>query len=159
MAYDSNRLHTVEINWGFPIPLSFINSNWKSTEKGIYYISRIFGSKETPIYIGQTVQSFSKRIGQHLYDKSDFLDKRGDKFIRMGTIVKPKDLSGYDNEQRLLKTIESAIITEVNGITNYSLTNKSQAQSHTIWYDLRIINTGKRGVIPREIYNRNHLIE
>jgi len=157
MAYNPDRLHTIEINWGFPVSLETFDNNWKSVEIGIYYISRVFGGKETPIYIGETTQSFRKRIDQHYRHESIFLDKRGEKFIRMGTIVKPQDLSGYDNLPRLLKTIESAIIFEISPVIIDGLSNISQTVNYTIWYDLHIINSGKRGLIPRDIFNRNHL--
>lgn len=77
----------------------------------------------------------------------------------MGTIVKPQDLSGYDNLPRLLKTIESAIIFEINPVIIDGLSNISQTVNYTIWYDLHIINSGKRGIIPRDIFNRNHLAD
>lgn len=155
MSYNSERLHTVEIHWGFPIPIESTYQNWKSQEQGLYYISRQFGDIETPIYIGKTEQGFNKRLEQHIKKKANFLDKRGQKYIRMGTIVKPLDISRYELS-RLLLTIESAIITEVNQIINYSLCNRSQIGVYTRWYDLHIINSGKRVLIPRHIFNREH---
>ena len=155
MSLNPERLHTIEIHWGFPIPIESMYQNWKSQEQGLYYISRQFGNIETPIYIGKTEQGFNKRLNQHFNNNAPFFDKRGQKYIRMGTIVKPLDISQYDFS-RLLLTIESAIITEVNPLINFSLCNVSQTGSYTSWYDLHIINTGKRGLIPRDIYNRNH---
>lgn len=32
------RLHTIEINWGFPIPIENMQFNCKSTDIGIYYV-------------------------------------------------------------------------------------------------------------------------
>ena len=150
MNYSPERLHTIEINWGFPIPIENIQTNWKSSEIGIYYISRVFGGKETPIYIGKTEQSFEIRMNQHFRDNSSFLNKRGAKYIRLGHIVRPKNLSGYDLT-RLLLTIESVIINEINPLLRDNLTNVSQSSSYTAWYDLHIINSGKRGMIPSDI--------
>lgn len=36
MAYNPDRLHTIEINWGFPVPLETFDNNWKSVEIGIF---------------------------------------------------------------------------------------------------------------------------
>ena len=70
MAYNPDRLHIIEINWGFPVPLETFGNNWKSEEIGIYYISQVFGGKETLIYIGETTQSFRNSTDQHYRHES-----------------------------------------------------------------------------------------
>src|SRR5574344_810313 len=40
MAYNPDRLHTIEINWGFPVSLETFDNNWKSVAIGIYSCER-----------------------------------------------------------------------------------------------------------------------
>lgn len=149
---DSNRVQHITIDWSYPIKLESIDTNWKCNENGIYYISRKFGDKESPVYIGETKREFITRVNEHYRSVSDFFSKRGDKYIRLGTIVKPKSLLNYDEIEykHLLQTIESILVEDLylKGKAG-ALCNIRQVASYTQWFKLYIENFGYHGELPR----------
>ena len=156
-GHNPYRLHTVIINWSRPISwdrISLYNKDW---EGGFYYITRIIHREnadyETPIYIGKTKGKISKRICWHNVDDSNtpFLCEYGELRVRFGKIFSPKNYQKVYHYNRLLLTIESALITEVKPKCNYS-----QKKAYTRWYALRIKNIGKHDRIPALIDNREH---
>lgn len=60
------------------------------------------------------------------------------------------DSSNYDYG-KLVDNIESALIFETQ-----PKCNKQKINSYTRLYDLRIINAGFKGILPKEICNRDH---
>lgn len=152
-----SRLHTVTIKWSMPIVWENINQFNKDWDGGFYYITRIIhrgnNDYETPIYIGKAKGKISKRIYQHHFQDSTtpFLNERGDFRVRFGVIVSPIKYKTVYHYNRLLLTIESALITEVNPKCNCS-----QKKSYTRWYILKIKNIGKHDRIPSQIDNRKH---
>lgn len=164
------NLRHVTLDWTYPRRWDEYEDNPAIDDCGVYYISRcIFYSDhidETPVYIGKTRQSFRKRFKQHMDDDKPFLHKNGELYVRLGRIVEPQSLASYDNEERgydrLLLTIESGLITELQNVgykVLRNLTNEQQTNTYTLWYKLIIQNIGYRGLIPSEIDNRNHIIE
>ena len=152
---DSNRLQKITIHWSYPRKLENIETDWKYKTNVLYYISRIFAGKESPIYLGETTRDCITRIDEHYKKKSKFFKKRGEKYLRVGTIVKPQSLSSYngDNEiEHLLQIIESRLVENLNqrNLGRY-LCNKRQASSFTEWYKLDIENTGYRGYFPKNL--------
>lgn len=149
---DETRVHNVIIEWSYPTILDSIDTHWKKNENGLYYISRVFNKKESPIYIGETKRDFIIRINEHYRKVSEFFNKRGIKKIRLGTIVKPQSLSSYNDLERkhLFLIIESRLVEYLfnNGLGN-SLCNKRQTNSYTEWFKLNIENIGLRGSLPR----------
>lgn len=98
-------------------------------------------------------------------DDKPFLHKNGELYVRLGRIVEPQSLATYEKEERgfdrLLLTIESGLITELQNLgfkVLRNLTNEQQTNTYTLWYELIIQNCGYRGLIPSEIDNRNHII-
>lgn len=154
---DPYRLHTVVINWSNPISWDNINLYNKDWEGGFYYITSIIhranGDNETPIYIGKTKRRISQRICQHHINDSNtpFLNEYGEFRVRFGRIVSPINYQKAYHYNRLLLTIESALITEVGPKCNCS-----QRKAYTRWYVLQIKNTGKHDRIPALIDNREH---
>lgn len=154
---DPYRLHTVVIDWSNPISWKNINLYNKDWEGGFYYITRIIHREnadyETPIYIGKTKRKISKRICQHnLKDSnSPFSREIGEFKVRFGRIIFPKEYRKVYHYNRLLLTIESALITEVKPKCNCS-----QSKAYTRWYVLQIKNRGKHDRIPALIDNREH---
>ena len=154
---DPYRLHTVVINWSNPILWDNIHLYNKDWNGGFYYITRIIhranADSETPIYIGKTKGKISKRICQHHMTDSNtpFLHEYGEFRVRFGRIISPINYKKTYHHNRLLLTIESALITEVKPKCNCS-----QKKSYTRWYILRINNTGKHERIPAMIDNREH---
>lgn len=154
---DSSRLHNIVIEWSYPTKLVDIDTHWDCNENGLYYISRKFGGVESPIYIGETKRDFITRINEHYKKISDFFDKRGEKYIRLGKIVKPQSLTNYNEVEfkHLLQTIESILVEDLylNGLGNH-LCNIRQTNSYTEWFKLNIENTRYRGGLSRYIpYN------
>ncbi|MCR4800932.1 MAG: hypothetical protein K5860_10525 [Bacteroidales bacterium] len=151
------RVHAIKIKWSNPICWENVRQFNKDWEGGFYYITRIIHKKnkdyETPIYIGKTKGKISKRILQHHSQESNkpFLNEYGDFRVRFGSIIFPVNYQKVYHYNRLLLTIESALITEVKPKCNCS-----QVESYTRWYLLKIISEGKRGSIPAEIDNRTH---
>ena len=151
MAHE-NRIHNITIKWTYPRVIENIDTCWESNQNGLYYVSRIFGRRETPIYIGETKRDFITRINEHYKTLSNFFNKRGIKKIRLGIIVRPKSLSTYDDSEfkNLLRTIESRLI-EYLYLKGHgdSLCNKRQVSSYTESYKLNIKNIGYRGTLPK----------
>lgn len=151
---DANRLHHIVIEWSYPTKLESIDTHWNCNANGLYYISRKFGGKESPIYIGETKRDFTTRINEHYKSVSEFFEKRGEKYIRLGTIVKPQSLKSYDDIEikHLLQTIESELVEDLyqRGLAN-SLCNKRQVSSYTEWFKLYIENVGFIGDLSREL--------
>ena len=119
-------------------------------EPGVYIMHN---SKHEIIYIGKAKGKISKRICQHHIQDSNtpFLQERGEFKVRFGRIISPKQYQKAYHYNRLLLTIESALITEVNPKCNCS-----QKKAYTRWYILLIKSIGKHDRIPSLIDNRTH---
>lgn len=151
---DPNRIHHIIIEWSYPTRLVDIDTHWKCNENGLYYISRKFGGAESPIYIGETKRDFITRINEHYKNVSNFFEKRGEKYIRLGTIVKPQSLKSYNEIEikHLLQTIESELVDNLYIQDKArALCNKRQVCNYTEWFKLYIENIGFRGDLPREL--------
>lgn len=150
---DQNRIHRVVLHWSSPQILEDIDTNWKCNEYGLYFITRKIGEKESPIYVGETKRCFVTRINEHYRSVSEFFNKRGKKYIRLGTIVKPKSLSTYNEEEKkhLLQLIESRLVENLfDRQLGSALCNKRQVGSYTEWFKLHIENRGwgRYGLLP-----------
>ena len=55
----------ITIKWSYPLEFDKVLDSDRSNEIGLYYISRVFGSKETLLYIGKTTNSFKSRLSVH----------------------------------------------------------------------------------------------
>ena len=154
-----NRLCNIEINWGNPI---LVNNRFNSInfeeEIGLYLISTQYirnGSCcERFIYVGETYNTFDKRIFQHITKSSEWSSAYGKLYIRFGKINRIP--SCVDDIKHFLLTIESTIIQSIKYHSDARLTNKRQMKSWTIYYDLLIHNTGKHGIIPSELNTRDY---
>ena len=71
--------------------------------------------------------------------------------MRFGQVISPENFNRRYHINRLLLTVESALITEVQPICNISQTGKYRR-----WYRLRMNNVGKHDQIPSVIDNRDH---
>ena len=105
------------------------------------------------IYIGKAKGIISKRVLQHSLEDSNtpFLEKRGEFKVRFGQVILPENFDRRYHINRLLLSVESALITEVQPICNISQTGKYRR-----WYRLKINNVGKHDQIPSIIDNREH---
>lgn len=153
-AYSPYRVHDITINWSRPI--RWENISGKEWKCGWYYITRHIHMRGydviTPIYIGKAKGVISKRILQHSIEDScsPFLEKRGEFKVRFGCVIEPERFYKRYHINRLLLTVESALITEVQPDCNIS-----QSGRYSRWYRLRINNIGKHDQIPSWIDNRD----
>ena len=138
------RIKTVKINWSYPVLYENIFSSIRVNEKGIYYLSRKFGDKETLLYIGKTSNSFYNRLNSHKYWLNLY---RGKLFVRLGIIISPKT---YDDN--LITDVESALIYEMQPFENTDKTN-----GYYYLNECKIVNTGYRGLLPPVISMREHI--
>ena len=124
----------IRINWSEPLLLDDAISSDLSNIQGLYYISRVFGEKETSLYIGIATQNntISHRLKAH---KEDWLKLyRGKIFVRLGKIIYPANPS-----KSTIEHAESAIIFEQSKIF-YENTCKTKSYTYTELY--RIENEG-----------------
>jgi len=138
------RIKTVKIYWTYPVLYENIFSSIKVSEKGIYYLSRNFGDKETLLYIGKTSNSFYNRLNSHKYWLNLY---RGKLFVRLGIIISPKT---YDDS--LITDVESALIYEMQPFENTDKTN-----GYYYLNECKIVNTGYRGLLPPVISMWEHI--
>ena len=138
------RIKTVKINWSYPVLYENIFSSIRVNEKGIYYLSRKFGDKETLLYIGKTSNSFYNRLNSHKYWLNLY---RGKLFVRLGIIISPKT---YDDS--LITDVESALIYEMQPFENTDKTN-----GYYYLNECKIVNTGYRGLLPPVISMWEHI--
>ena len=162
-----DRLHTITIRW--TRSTYFDKDELKrlrdDKECGWYIITKLTrDGYEVPIYIGKAINSIYKRVLQHRKDDSDtpFLKKYGDKYVYIGTVdnatlnTKHK-LSKRYHLNRLLLTVESALIQNKNEYFEKYNCNISQNAKYTRWYKLRIKNLYiNEALLDHEIDNREH---
>jgi hypothetical protein len=111
---------------------------------GVYSISRQFGNNNTLLYIGKTYRKFRHRLMEH--EKNWLNYYRGDKYVRFGIIISPRNLTS-----ELVNDIESAIIYEQKPIAN-----ASKIKGYCYNDICCIENTGYRGTLPKKIDMNNH---
>lgn len=136
------RPKSINICWQKPI---LWDDHWRESPyvqygPGVYAFTRVFGEKETLLYIGETKRSFRERMEEHIEDhkkgKEEFLFCRGRIYLRCGII---ENLNGYTDLElkRILRNVETHLIWEYN--PKY---NRKQLQTSQIWKRLRIWSTG-----------------
>jgi hypothetical protein len=141
------RKKDIIIKWTYPTKFNNAFEKEICSQYGLYYISRIFAGKETLIYIGKTIDSYSNRMKSHTDNWLSTV--KGEKLIRFGIIEKPKI---YDNN--LVEDIESAIIYEVNPKYNWM---KTVSYTYRSGYFVNISNIGYYGELPKSIDSKNHI--
>lgn len=157
------RLRNVYIKWSYPVLWENIKCHELIQEHGLYYITTKintrWGIKEKSLYIGKTRRSFKERFAEHEKKEHKFIRSKGEIYVRLGIIERPAKLKEMlqDNYDSLLRTIESGLITEINNMQNTNLLNKSQTRYYTLFHELRIHNKGFKGLMVKELNNREHL--
>ena len=130
----------IRIYWHKPLELSEAMSNDLSKIQGLYYITRMFGDKETSLYLG--IARYENTIRHRLrgHDNTWLSSYRGKKFVRIGEIVYPK----YTDNHKLADIIydaESAILFEP-AHKNLFPANIDKRNSYSYSDLYRIENTG-----------------
>ena len=139
------NLRYATVDWSFPrrLELNWYNENLR--EKGLYYISRKFGGKETLLYIGKTSDKFYNRFCAHYWSWMPWY--RGEKYFRLGIITYPERPSDMG---QLIIDVESALIYTMQPKVNW-MSKKNIAPRH----EYIITNTGYRGELHPEISMRD----
>ncbi len=124
----------IRINWSKPLLLDDAISNDLSNQQGLYYISRVFGNKETSLYIGIATENNTIRKRLKSHKKHWLVLYRGKIFVRIGCVIYPKEV-----DKHIIEHAESAIVFEQSGIF-YENTSKAKSYTYTDLY--RIENIG-----------------
>lgn len=101
----------IRINWSDPLPFNeAINSELSKTQ-GLYYITRVFGSKETSLYLGIATKNNTIHNRLKGHNERWLYMYRCKIYVRIGTIVYPK-CSDSDEKTKIIDHAESAILFE-----------------------------------------------
>jgi len=132
---------TVQIRWHGPYNLDSITMRDVCYNNGIYAISRVFGGKETLLYIGKTGRTFVQRLTEH--NKDWLWSVRGLIQIRVGLL---EYASSERHTAQKLGDTESLLIHWHS--PPYNTTYRD-------WYygrnKLEVINVGKRGPLDKRV--------
>lgn len=145
------KYRRITIEWSYPIEINNILLKDCMSDIGIYYISRKFGEKESILYIGKSIHNFGSRLNKH---KQEWLDTyRGRKYVRLGRIVRPKNISEEELKE-LINDAERTLIFYTSQIDNNHelVANVVSTQSTTFNNILKITNIGYRGQLESEIF-------
>lgn len=139
-------MRKITIEWSYPMEIDNILLDERMEEIGLYYITRDFGGKKTDLYIGKTTYSYKSRLESHWWNWID--DYRGKKYVRLGKIIKPKNLHG-DELKQLITDCESTLIfcMRFHLKHNVMCTNTCNMTER-----LQICNTGWRGNLPETLF-------
>ena len=136
----------IRISWSEPAPLDLAMSMMGSLQPGLYYITRLWGSHETSLYIGKASRTIRERLNDH---KNHWLHLyRGQILVRLGHIVYPTSC-----DTALLDHAESALIFEHADLLTEN-TDKRRSYSYSELY--RIENTGNIGELKPNFRMHNH---
>lgn len=136
----------IRIEWSDPLLIEDAISSPLSLQAGLYYITRLFGTKETSLYIGKATETIRQRLKSH--NKNWVHDYRGKVFVRLGKIIYPKIV-----DAELIDHAESALIFEHGDILTDN-TDKRFTYSYTDLY--RIENIGNRFELKEKVRMHEH---
>ncbi|MEG2660514.1 MAG: hypothetical protein RR978_07330 [Oscillospiraceae bacterium] len=140
------RDRIIRIEWSEPLLIENAIASPLSRQAGLYYITRLFGSKETSLYIGKATNTIRQRLKSH--NKDWVHDYRGKIFVRLGTIIYPKTV-----DAELIDHAESALIFEHGDILTDN-TDKRFTYSYSNLY--RIENSGNCFELKEKIRMQEH---
>lgn len=130
----------IRISWSEALPLEDAITSELAKIQGLYYITRVFGKKETSLYLG--IARKSNTIKHRLEGHRDWWlpSYRGKIYVRIGNIVYPK-VSDIDKKSELIDHAESAILFDPRH-KNLFPENISKRKSYTYTELYRIENIG-----------------
>lgn len=138
------RNHDIKISWSAHYTFEEVLKCPDVDGKGLYCISRIFREKESIIYIGKATNTFKARLKRHGKNWIDLY--RGDKLVRLGTIVE------RPYSERVVTHAENALIFELkpqqNTMSSTGYTYKQEYVVHSL---------GNRGKLPAVVDMRKHV--
>lgn len=99
----------IRIHWHSPIPFEDVLKSELTNTQGLYYITRIFGTKETSLYLG--IARYHNTIRHRLESHRDkwLHHYRGQINVRVGYIIYPTNMS-MDEKAEIINHAESAIL-------------------------------------------------
>lgn len=130
---------TVHIKWYGAYGLDNFYKKEIAQYSGIYAIYRVYGEKETLLYIRKTSRTFWQRISEH---QKDWLwNVKGKIKIRVGLLQFP---DGGRYSARKLADVESLLIL-------WHLPKENTTSTGYYWgrFDLEVINLGRRGLLAK----------
>lgn len=139
-------MRKITIEWSYPMEIESILGDERMNNIGIYYITRNFGGNISDLYIGKTTYNYKSRLESHWWYWLD--DYRGKKYVRLGTIIKPK----YPSDENLKQLINDVEATLIFCCRNQLIHNKMCMNTCSPSQRLHITNTGRRGNLPAEVY-------
>ena len=144
----------IRISWSEALPLEGAIKSELSKTQGLYYITRIFGKKETSLYLG--IATKNNTIKHRLEGHRDWWlpSYRGEIFVRIGNITYPKSLD-IDKKSKLIDHAESAILFEPKH-KNMFPENISKRKSYTYTELYRIENIGDIFELEPQIRMHKH---
>lgn len=144
----------IRINWNKALPLEDAIASELSKTQGLYYITRVFGKKETSLYLG--IARKNNTIKHRLEGHRDWWlpSYRGKIFVRIGNIVYPK-VSDIDKKSELIDHAESAILFDPKH-KNMFPENISKRKSYTYIELYRIENIGDIFELEPQIRMHEH---
>ena len=139
-------MRNVEIEWSYPMEIDNILSDMRMSDTGLYYITRTFGGKISDLYIGKTTFNYKSRLESHWQYWLD--NYRGKKYVRLGTIVKPHNIS-KENRKLLINDAEATLIFCCR---NQLIHNTMCKNTCNPSQRLHIFNRGRRGNLPADVF-------
>ena len=117
----------IRINWNKALPLEDAIASDLSNTQGLYYISRIFGNKETSLYLGIATQhnTIRNRLKNHSEHWLNLY--RGKIYVRLGHIIYPRN-----HDASMIDHAESAILYEQKEVF---FENTSKTKTFTVQRD------------------------
>ncbi|MEH7223720.1 GIY-YIG nuclease family protein [Bacillus sp. JJ1566] len=136
---------TVHIRWHGAYSLDDFYNNELALYSGIYAIYRVYGEKETLLYIGKTSRPFSQRLSEH--HKVWLGNVKGKIQVRLGLLEFP---DGEKYSSKKLADVESLLIL-------WHLPQENTTSASYYWgrENLEVINFGKRGLLDKRISTSN----
>jgi hypothetical protein len=132
---------TVHIRWFGAYALESLNTKELALKSGIYAIYRVYGEKETLLYIGKTSRSFLHRLSEH--NKDWLWNVKGRIIIRVGLVEYP---NGGKYSVKKLADVESLLIHWQTPTENTTCTVFYRGR-----FDLEVINLGRKGLIDKKV--------
>ena len=131
----------VIVRWFGPYNLNNFYQKEVALNIGIYAIYRVYGQKESLLYIGKTRRNFMQRITEH--NKDWLWNVNGQIKIRLGLLEVP---NGGRYSLKKLTDVESLLI-----LWHAPKENTTSKVYYRGRFDLEVINTGRRGLIDRKV--------
>ena len=129
------RKKLIRILWSDPLLIDDAISSPITLKCGLYYITRLWGSHETSLYIGKATRTIQERLIAHKHDWLYLY--RGSLLVRVGQLTYPRNI-----DAAVIDHAESALIFEHGNILQEN-TDKWLSYSYTDLYQIE--NTGNIG--------------